>query len=105
MVERFVLLAAATAASLVAEVEKSPLSRLPPRTQFKVVGSLILLTIGGVALVVLSWMMLRVGRRVFHRDDVRLGQRSRTIDRDDWARHPLPPNTDPSADTPHTDSE
>jgi hypothetical protein len=105
MVERFVLLAAATTASLMAEVEKSPLSRLPPRTQFKAVGSLILLTIGGVALVVLSWMMLRAGRRAFHRDDARVGQQNHTIDRDDWARHPLPPNTDPSADTPNTDSE
>jgi hypothetical protein len=105
MVERFVLLAAATAASLVAEVEKSPLSRLPPRTQFKVLGGLILLTIGGVALVVLSWMMLRAGRRACQRDEARMSQRNRTLDRDDWARHPLPQPSDPSADAPNTDDE
>lgn len=103
MVAKFVLLSAATTVSLLAEIERSPLSRMPPRTQFKVLGGLILLTIGGVALVVLSWMMLRAGRRAWHRDDERLGQRTPALDRDDWAKHPLPSQTDPSADDSHTD--
>ena len=105
MVERFVLLATATTVSLLAEVERSPISRLPPRTQFKVLGGLILLTIGGVAFVVLSWMMLRAGRRAWQRDVARVSQRAHAIDRDDWAKHPLPANNDPPADAPNTDFE
>ena len=105
MVARFVPLAAACTVSLLAEVEQSPLSRLPPRTQFKVIGILILLTIGGVALVVLSWLLLRVGRRARHRDDARLSQRRQTIDRDDWAKHRLPAQADPPDDASDTETE
>lgn len=105
MVAKFVLLSAAFSVSLLAEVERSPLSRLPPRTQFKVVGGLILLVIGGVTLVVVSWMLLRAGRRALQRDDARLSQRSRVIDRNDWAKHPLPEPDDPLDDSPSTDKE
>lgn len=105
MVAKFVLLSAALTVSLLAEVERSPLSRLPPRTQFKAIGILILLTIGGVALVVLSWLMLRAGRRAWQRDDARLSQRNQTIDRNDWAKHPLPETTDPLDDPPSPDTE
>lgn len=105
MVAPFVQLTAALSVSLLAELERSPLSRLPPRTQFKVVGILILLTIGGVALVVLSWMMLRAGRRAWRRDDTRLHQRNRPLDRDDWARHPLPGPPDPPHESPDPESE
>jgi hypothetical protein len=105
MVAKFVLLSAALSVSLLAEVERSPLSRLPPRTQFKVIGGLILLVIGGVALVVLSWMMLRAGRRAWQRDDARLSQQSRALDRNDWARHPMPEPADPLDEPPSTKPE
>ncbi len=98
MVERFVPLAATIMVNLLAEVERTPLSRLPPLTRFKIIGGLILLTIGGVALVVLSWMMLRAGRRALHRD-TRGTQRAHPVERDDWAKHPMSPDPNPPLDT------
>jgi len=99
MVERFVPLAATITVYLLAEVERTPLSRLPPLTRFKLLGGLILLTIGGVALVVLSWMMLRVGRRAWRRDHARVTQRAHPVERDDWAKHPMSSDSDPPLDT------
>ena len=58
----------------------------------KAFGALILLTIAGVALVVLAWLALRVGRRQARREDQGLARREKKWHADDWAEKPLVPD-------------
>ncbi len=67
----------------------SPLSQLEPVARAKLLGGLILLAIGGVALVVLCWLTLRVGRRALRREDVIVQRLNRQTGADDWAAKPL----------------
>jgi hypothetical protein len=57
----------------------------------KIIGALILLTIGGVALVMLAWLALRVGRRNLRRLEDRSPPRWSKVHGDDWAKTPLAP--------------
>jgi hypothetical protein len=63
--------------------------RLPPAARAKLIGTLVLLTIGGVALIVLSWLTLRIGRRYLNRSDEMVSHRTGPAQRDDWADKPL----------------
>ncbi len=74
---------------LLAQVAQSPLQRLEPQQRVKLLGSLILLTIGGVSLVVLAWLWMRVGRRNSRREDRVLQHDRKAAQVDDWARKPL----------------
>lgn len=68
-------------------------ARLPegmdPVTPAKAVAALVLLSIGGIALVVLSWLFLRVGRRSLRRDDARQPRRHDEALHEDWAKQRL----------------
>jgi hypothetical protein len=59
-------------------------------TLFRLVGALILLTIGGVSLVVLAWLALRSGRRYADGPTWR-ATRAAGPPPDDWADKPLTP--------------
>ncbi len=74
---------------LLAQVAQSPLQRLEPQQRMKLLGSLILLAIGGVALVVLAWLWMRVGRRKLRREDGVVNPSRKRVQVDDWARKPL----------------
>lgn len=74
---------------LLAQVAQSPLNRLEPPQRAKLLGSLILLTIGGIALVVLAWLTLRIGRRYLRREDETFQQLRCRSQADDWASKPL----------------
>jgi hypothetical protein len=77
-----------------------PITRLDPAARAKVLGALILLTIGGVALVTLAWLALRVGRRQVRRVDDVLARRQQAPVADDWAQKRLTAN---AADAPGQD--
>ncbi|MBM4090475.1 MAG: hypothetical protein FJ276_13795 [Planctomycetes bacterium] len=82
--------------SLLAQADKLPITQQDPSTRAKAIGALILLAIGGVALVTFAWLALRVGRRQLRREDGLVGQRRGNASSDDWARKPLVPR--PPAD-------
>ena len=74
---------------LLAQAEKMQITKLEPRVRAKVIGALVLLTMAGIALVVLSWLVLRIGRRQARREDHKLARRQRQLNVDDWAEKPL----------------
>ncbi len=81
--------AACIAEGVLVVIAQSQLSKLPPVERVRLLGGLILLTIGGVSLVVLCWLALRVGRRSLRREDrsaTRVDYRARG---EDWASQPL----------------
>jgi hypothetical protein len=73
----------------VAQASKLPLNRLEPAARARLLAALILLTILGIALVVLAWLALRVGRRSLRREDAHVRPRRGTLSPDDWASRPL----------------
>jgi hypothetical protein len=87
-VARFVV---ATVGTLLGQAESMQFMRLPPAARAKIIGALILLTIGGVALVMLAWLALRVGRRNLRRLEDRSPARWSKVHGDDWAKTPLAP--------------
>ncbi|MHB0961375.1 MAG: hypothetical protein ACYC6N_16055 [Pirellulaceae bacterium] len=89
MVARLYSVACGGVGILLGQPERMPLMRLPPAARAKLIGALILLTIAGVALIVLSWLALRMGRRFLNRSDDLAAQRSRPVPGDDWADKPL----------------
>jgi hypothetical protein len=89
MVVQLYRVLAASVGILLGQSHDTPITRLPPAARAKLIGSLILLTIGGVALVVLSWLALRVGRRYLNRSEEITSLRSPQVHRDDWADKPL----------------
>ena len=89
MEDCFVLLAAAA--------EAVP-DRVTLAQRAKLYGALFLLTLTCIALVLLAWLALRVGRRNSRREDlkcVKLRSRARV---DDWASKPLIPPEDGGRD-------
>jgi hypothetical protein len=86
--------AARCAALLPLLFAQSPWNRLQPEQQARLVGSLILLTIGAVAVVVLAWLALRVGRRSSQREDLKMELFRQKIKAEDWASKPLVPPDD-----------
>ncbi len=74
----------------------TPLAQQPPGSPltaprlaiFKLLSALILLTIGGVSLIVLAWLALRVGRRSAERATPHTTHAAGPP-LDDWARKPL----------------
>ncbi len=84
---------------LLLQSQPLPIMRLPPAARAKLIGGLILLTIAGVALVVLSWLALRIGRRNLNRSDDVDAQRRRQRPRDDWADKPLVTRPGPRPDS------
>jgi hypothetical protein len=66
---------------------------------FKLVSALILLTIGGVSLIVLAWLALRVGRRSADRPVLRATHRT-GLPPDDWAHKPLAAHGEDTQDEP-----
>lgn len=67
---------------------QTTLDRVEARQYARIFGALILLAIGGVALVVLAWLALRVGRRSSRRADARLHQLQGRFHPDDWVKPP-----------------
>jgi hypothetical protein len=84
---------------LLLQSPSAPIMRLPPAARAKLIGGLILLTIAGVTLVVLSWLALRIGRRNLSRFEELDSQRSRQLPRDDWADKPLVTRPGPRPDS------
>ncbi len=74
---------------LVAQVAESPAMRLEPAQRAKLFGAFVLLCIGGISLVILSWLALRVGRRNSRRADLAIQQMQKQAPADDWATRPL----------------
>ena len=79
--------------TVLAQVERMQITRLDPVARARIIGSLVLLTIGGVALIVLCWLALRVGRRHVLRADPSSCQTHREPHPDDWAERPLAART------------
>jgi hypothetical protein len=90
MVKSVGVLLLARLASILAQADAPAQKSLDSTAKFKLIAMLILLTIGGIALVSLSWLYLRVGRRVLKRTDLS-AQRRRSAEKfaEDWARKPL----------------
>ena len=75
---------------LLAQAAPSPADRLEPAQRAKLFGTLALLALGGVAMVVLAWLALRVGRRSSRREDLAAEMlRKKRADVDDWAAKKL----------------
>ncbi len=89
MVDLWAHLPGVVTSFLVAQATEMPVNRLESVARVKLLGALILLTIGGTALVFLSWLALRVGRRSLHREDAKVRQLRARVSRDDWASKPL----------------
>ena len=84
----------------------SPLSRLEPQQRAKLIGSLILLTIGGLTLIVLAWLALRVGRRSSQREDLSMELFKQRVKAEDWAATPVvPPGEDAHTDVRRDDAD
>lgn len=80
------------------QAAKSPLERLEPLQYVRLISALVLLTGGGIFVVLFAWMMLRAGRRKVRREDAardRMGQRTYV---DDWAAKPLVKSEDTGRD-------
>ncbi len=73
------------------QAEADPLKRLPPEARVRLFGALFLLTIGCLALVTLTWLALRAGRRHLRRLNDSAPPRRLTVQPDDWASKPLAP--------------
>jgi hypothetical protein len=85
---------------VVFQVAPSPADRLEPVQRAKLFGSLALLALGGVAMIVLAWLMLRVGRRSSRREDMAVESlRKKRSDADDWAAKRLVESTDEEGDS------
>lgn len=69
----------------VAQMRAVPKDRRVAVQWAKLIGSLVLLTIGGVALVVFAWLWLRVGRRASQREGALLKRRRAGPLEDDWS--------------------
>ncbi len=94
------------AAPLPLLLAESPLDRLKPEQRAKLIGSLVLLTIGGVALIVLAWLALRVGRRSSQREDLAMELFKQRVKAEDWASKPLvPPERGPVGEQRPDDSD
>ena len=74
----------------VAQLRAVPKDRRVAVQWAKLIGSLVLLTIGGVALIVFAWLWLRVGRRVSQREDALIQRRGAGPRDDDWTRKAAP---------------
>ncbi len=74
---------------LMALLADSPARQLEPVARAKLIGGLILLTIGGVSLIVLCWLALRVGRRMSRREDQMIRRLRQREQPEDWASLPL----------------
>ncbi len=72
---------------LLGQVPSHPTHTVRKLVLFKLVSALILLTIGGVALVVLAWLTLRIGRRQTERPGFE-ATRAAGPPTEDWARAP-----------------
>ena len=89
MVTQFSWLVAAGMGMLLGQFGERQIMRLPPAARAKLIGALVLLTIGGVTLIVLSWLTLRIGRRYLNRSDEMAPHHTGPVHRDDWADKPL----------------
>ncbi|MFO7906223.1 MAG: hypothetical protein R6U98_26435 [Pirellulaceae bacterium] len=76
-----------------AQADKPSLERVEAVQYVRLLGSLILLTLGGVSLVVLAWLALRMGRRHSRRQDAKLEKLRGGIKADDWV---VPPSRRPN---------
>jgi hypothetical protein len=74
---------------LLADVEANNVVPGDPSVRARLVLALILLTIGGLTLIVLSWLALRIGRRHANRLEPRPDAPRRQLSDDDWARQRL----------------
>lgn len=74
---------------LLADVEAKNVVPGDPSVRARLVLALILLTVGGLALIMLSWLALRIGRRHANRFDLQPDGPQRLIPDDDWARQRL----------------
>ena len=74
---------------IVAEIAKMPADQLEPVQRVRLLGSLILLSLGGISLIFLAWLTLRVGRRSSRREDDKWRGRRDKASLDDWAARPL----------------
>ncbi len=94
--------AVATLVQVLGQSSDSRFSRLPPKAQFRLVGGLLLVAIGGIALVTLTWLALHIGRRNLRRLENSDPPRWSPVHADDWARKPLAdkPSARPDADDP-----
>ena len=85
--------------SVLGQAAQTPPERLEPVQLVKILGALILLTFGGISVVVLAWLTLRVGRRRLRQEDATAERlRQRTFE-DDWATKPLTQPEDFGRDT------
>jgi hypothetical protein len=77
--------------SLLAQVNSPAAKSIDPELRAKIVGQMILLTIGGVALVTLAWLALRIGRRYVQRsgDFDRWSSSADRADWEDWAKRSI----------------
>ncbi len=91
MVAQLAWFVVATVGALLGQAQSRQFMRLPPAARAKIIGALILLTIGGVALVLLAWLALRIGRRNLRRLEDRSSPRWSKVHVDDWANKPLAP--------------
>jgi len=73
------------------QAEADPLKHLSPEARARLFGSLFLLTIGCLALVILTWLALRAGRRHLRRLNDSAPLSRSTMQPDDWASKPLAP--------------
>lgn len=74
--------------SVWAQASTPSLERLEALQYVRLLGSLILLTLGGVSLVVLAWLALQVGRRHSKRQDAKLEKLGYRVNADDWVAPP-----------------
>jgi hypothetical protein len=91
MVARACAYVVATLTGLLGEATDSRFMQLPPAARARFLGALFLLAIGGIALVTLTWLALRVGRRNLRRLDKSAPPRWSEVAADDWAQKPLAP--------------
>lgn len=89
MVNQLLVRCADAACLVCAQADPTTAARLEPAARARLAAALILLTIGGVALVVLAWLALRIGRRYTDRQDAPLGTHRGSWSQDDWARQRL----------------
>lgn len=74
---------------LLAETAKSTPDRVALAERLKLYGALFLLTMGCIAVVLLAWLALRIGRRSSRREDLKYEQLRSRARADDWANKPL----------------
>lgn len=89
MVAPYFWRAVATFAPLLGQASGNRFMRLPPAARARLLGALFLLAIGGIALVTLTWLALRIGRRNLRRLENSSPPRWSPVHADDWAKKPL----------------